>query len=158
MNNNGRLLVRATRVGSDTELARITSMVVTAQGSKTPIQAKADKIAAYFVPIVTVLAAFTFEGWYLFGGKSLTYSISTAITVLVIACPCALGLATPIALLVASGRGAQRGIVLRNPRALEASQTIDVVVLDKTGTLTEGEMSVRDYSLSFCQQGTGLRI
>jgi Cu+-exporting ATPase len=148
MNNNGRLLVRATRVGSDTELARITSMVVTAQGSKTPIQAKADKIAAYFVPIVTVLAAFTFEGWYLFGGKSLTYSISTAITVLVIACPCALGLATPIALLVASGRGAQRGIVLRNPRALEASKSIDVVVLDKTGTLTEGEMSVRDFTLS----------
>jgi Cu+-exporting ATPase len=148
MNNNGRLIVRATRVGSDTELARITSMVVAAQGSKTPIQAKADKIAAYFVPIVTVLAALTFEGWYLFGGKSLTYSISTAITVLVIACPCALGLATPVALLVASGRGAQRGIVLRNPRALEASKSIDVVVLDKTGTLTEGEMSVRDFTLS----------
>ena len=148
MNNNGRLIVRATRVGSDTELARITSMVVAAQGSKTPIQAKADKIAAYFVPIVTVLAALTFEGWYLFGGKSLTYSISTAITVLVIACPCALGLATPVALLVASGRGALRGIVLRNPRALEASQSIDVVVLDKTGTLTEGEMSVREFTLS----------
>ncbi len=148
MNNNGRLIVRATRVGSDTELARITSMVVAAQGSKTPIQAKADKIAAYFVPIVTVLAVLTFEGWYLFGGKSLTYSISTAITVLVIACPCALGLATPVALLVASGRGALRGIVLRNPRALEASQSIDVVVLDKTGTLTEGEMSVRTFTLS----------
>jgi Cu+-exporting ATPase len=148
MNNNGRLIVRATRVGSDTELARITSMVVAAQGSKTPIQAKADKIAAYFVPIVTVLAALTFEGWYLFGEKSLTYSISTAITVLVIACPCALGLATPVALLVASGRGALRGIVLRNPLALEASQSIDVVVLDKTGTLTEGEMSVREFTLS----------
>jgi Cu+-exporting ATPase len=148
MNNNGRLIVRATRVGSDTELARITSMVVAAQGSKTPVQAKADKIAAYFVPIVTILAALTFEGWYLFGEKSLTYSISTAITVLVIACPCALGLATPVALLVASGRGALRGIVLRNPRALEASQSIDVVVLDKTGTLTEGEMSVREFTLS----------
>jgi Cu+-exporting ATPase len=148
MNNNGRLIVRATRVGSDTELARITSMVVAAQGSKTPIQAKADKIAAYFVPIVTILAALTFEGWYLFGEKSLTYSISTAITVLVIACPCALGLAAPVALLVASGRGALRGIVLRNPRALEASQSIDVVVLDKTGTLTEGEMSVREFTLS----------
>ena len=148
MNNNGRLIVRATRVGSDTELARITSMVVAAQGGKTPIQAKADKIAAYFVPIGTVIAALTFEGWYLFGGKSLTFSISTAITVLVIACPCALGLATPVALLVASGRGALRGIVLRNPRALEASQGIDVAVLDKTGTLTEGEMSVRDFTLS----------
>jgi P-type Cu+ transporter len=148
MNNNGRLIVRATRVGSDTELARITSMVVAAQGSKTPIQAKADKIAAFFVPIVTVFAAATFEGWYLFGGKSLTDSISIAITVLVIACPCALGLATPVALLVASGRGALRGIVLRNPRALEASQSIDVVVLDKTGTLTEGAMSVRSFTIS----------
>jgi Cu+-exporting ATPase len=148
MNNNGRIIVRATRIGSDTELARITSMVVTAQGRKTPIQAKADKIAAFFVPAVTVLAAVTFEGWYLFGGKSLSDSISIAITVLVIACPCALGLATPVALLVASGRGALRGIVLRNPRVLEASKTIDVVVLDKTGTLTEGDMSVRDFTLS----------
>jgi Cu+-exporting ATPase len=148
MNNNGRIIVRATRIGSDTELARITSMVVTAQGRKTPIQAKADKIAAFFVPAVTVLAAVTFEGWYLFGGKSLSESISIAITVLVIACPCALGLATPVALLVASGRGALRGIVLRNPRVLEASKSIDVVVLDKTGTLTEGDMSVRDFTLS----------
>ena len=143
MNNNGRIIVRATRVGSDTELARITSMVVSAQGSKTPIQAKADKVAAFFVPIVTVTALFTFEGWYLFGGKSLTYSISTAISVLVIACPCALGLATPVALLVASGRGALRGIVLRNPRILEATKKVDVVILDKTGTLTDGTMSVR---------------
>ena len=148
MNNNGRIIVRATRIGSDTELARITSMVVTAQGRKTPIQAKADKIAAFFVPAVAVLAAVTFEGWYLFGGKSLSDSISIAITVLVIACPCALGLATPVALLVASGRGASRGIVLRNPRVLEVSKTIDVVVLDKTGTLTEGDMSVRDFTLS----------
>ena len=143
MNNNGRIIVRATRVGSDTELARIISMVVSAQGSKTPIQAKADKVAAFFVPIVTVTALFTFEGWYLFGGKSLTYSISTAISVLVIACPCALGLATPVALLVASGRGALRGIVLRNPRILEATKKVDVVILDKTGTLTDGTMSVR---------------
>ena len=143
MNNNGRIIVRATRVGSDTELARITSMVVSAQGSKTPIQTKADRIAAFFVPFVTVLALLTFEGWYLFGDKSLTYSISTAISVLVIACPCALGLATPVALLVASGRGALRGIVLRNPRILEATKKVDVVLLDKSGTLTDGTMSVR---------------
>lgn len=143
MNNNGRIIVRAARVGSDTELARITSMVVSAQGSKTPIQTKADRIAAFFVPFVTVLALLTFEGWYLFGDKSLTYSISTAISVLVIACPCALGLATPVALLVASGRGALRGIVLRNPRILEATKKVDVVLLDKTGTLTDGTMSVR---------------
>lgn len=143
LNNNGRLIVRATRIGSDTELARITAMVVTAQGTKAPIQALADKIASIFVPIVTVLAVGTFEGWYYFGNKSLTYSISTAITVLVIACPCALGLATPVALLVASGRGALRGIVIRHPRVLEASQEIDTIVLDKTGTLTDGAMKVQ---------------
>jgi Cu+-exporting ATPase len=143
LNNNGRLIVRATRIGSDTELARITAMVVTAQGTKAPIQALADKIASIFVPVVTVLAIATFEGWYYFGNRSLTESISTAITVLVIACPCALGLATPVALLVASGRGALRGIVIRHPRVLEASQKIDTVVLDKTGTLTDGAMKVQ---------------
>jgi Cu+-exporting ATPase len=152
LNNNGRIIVRATRVGSDTELARITAMVVTAQGSKAPIQALADKIASFFVPIVTVLAIATFEGWYYFGGKSLTFSISTAITVLVIACPCALGLATPVALLVASGRGALRGIVIRHPRVLEASTKIDVVVLDKTGTLTDGSMTVRDITIPVSAQ------
>ncbi len=147
LNNNGRIIVRATRIGSDTELARITAMVVTAQGSKAPIQALADKVASIFVPVVTVLAIATFEAWYYFGDKSLTYSISTAITVLVIACPCALGLATPVALLVASGRGALRGIVIRHPRVLEASRSIDVVVLDKTGTLTDGAMKVLDVAI-----------
>lgn len=147
LNNNGRIIVRATRIGSDTELARITSMVVTAQGAKAPIQALADKIAAIFVPVVTVLAIATFEGWYYFADKSLTYSISTAITVLVIACPCALGLATPVALLVASGRGALRGIVIRHPRVLEASRSIDVVVVDKTGTLTDGAMKVQNVAI-----------
>jgi Cu+-exporting ATPase len=143
LNNNGRIIVRATRIGSDTELARITAMVVTAQGSKAPIQALADKIASIFVPVVTALAIATFAGWYYWADKSLTYSISTAITVLVIACPCALGLATPVALLVASGRGALRGIVIRHPRVLEASQSIDTVLLDKTGTLTDGAMKVQ---------------
>ena len=152
LNNNGRLIVRATRIGSDTELARITAMVVTAQGTKAPIQALADKIASIFVPIVTVVAIGTFEGWYYFGNKSLTYSISTAITVLVIACPCALGLATPVALLVASGRGALRGIVIRHPRVLEASQSIDTVVLDKTGTLTDGAMKVQLASIPLSAQ------
>lgn len=152
LNNNGRLIVRATRIGSDTELARITAMVVTAQGAKAPIQALADKIASIFVPVVTVLAIGTFEGWYYFGDKSLTYSISTAITVLVIACPCALGLATPVALLVASGRGALRGIVIRHPRVLEASQRIDTVVLDKTGTLTDGAMKVQQVAIPVSAQ------
>ena len=144
LNNNGRLIVRATRIGSDTELARITSMVVTAQGSKAPIQALADKIAAIFVPVVTVLAIATFAYWFYLADKTLTFSISTAITVLVIACPCALGLATPVALLVASGRGALRGIVIRQPRVLEASRQIDVAIFDKTGTLTDGVMKVQD--------------
>ena len=152
LNNNGRLIVRATRIGSDTELARITAMVVTAQGTKAPIQALADKIASIFVPVVTVLAIGTFEGWYYFGDKSLTYSISTAITVLVIACPCALGLATPVALLVASGRGALRGIVIRHPRVLEASNSIDTVVLDKTGTLTDGAMKVQQVAIPVSAQ------
>jgi Cu+-exporting ATPase len=152
LNNNGRLIVRATRIGSDTELARITSMVVTAQGAKAPIQALADKIASIFVPVVTVLAIGTFEGWYYFGDKSLTYSISTAITVLVIACPCALGLATPVALLVASGRGALRGIVIRHPRVLEASNSIDTILLDKTGTLTDGAMKVQQVAIPVSAQ------
>ena len=147
VNHNGRLIVRATRIGSDTELARITAMVISAQGTKAPIQRLADRISAVFVPIVTVLAIGTFAGWY-FTGSSLTKSISIAITVLVIACPCALGLATPVALLVASGRGAARGIVLREPRVLEVARKVDVVVFDKTGTLTEGVMLVQEATVS----------
>jgi len=147
LNHNGRLIVRATRIGSDTELARITSMVITAQGTKAPIQRLADRISAVFVPIVTVLAIGTFAGWY-FTGSSLTKSISIAITVLVIACPCALGLATPVALLVASGRGALRGIVIRQPRTLEVARKVDTVLFDKTGTLTEGVMNVQQATIS----------
>ena len=147
INHNGRLIVRATRVGSDTELARITAMVISAQGTKAPIQRLADRISAVFVPIVTVLAIGTFAGWY-FTGSTLTKSISVAITVLVIACPCALGLATPVALLVASGRGAARGIVLREPRVLEVARNVDVVLFDKTGTLTEGVMLVQESTIS----------
>jgi Cu+-exporting ATPase len=147
INHNGRLIVRATRVGSDTELARITAMVISAQGTKAPIQRLADRISAFFVPIVTVLAIGTFAGWY-FTGSTLTKSISIAITVLVIACPCALGLATPVALLVASGRGAARGIVLREPRVLEVVRNVDVVLFDKTGTLTEGVMLVQVATIS----------
>ena len=146
-NHNGRLIVRATRIGSDTELARITSMVITAQGTKAPIQRLADRISAVFVPIVTVLAIGTFAGWY-FTGSSLTNSISIAITVLVIACPCALGLATPVALLVASGRGALRGIVIRQPRTLEVARKVDTVLFDKTGTLTKGVMNVQQFTIA----------
>jgi Cu+-exporting ATPase len=152
LNNNGRIIVRATRVGSDTEMARITAMVVTAQGSKSPIQQSADKIAAIFVPIVTTLSIATFAFWFYNQGKTLTFSISTAITVLVIACPCALGLATPVALLVASGRGALRGIVIRQPRVLSLAREIDAVILDKTGTLTEGHMQIRDVVIPISAQ------
>ena len=152
LNNNGRIIVRATRVGSDTEMARITAMVVTAQGSKSPIQQSADKIAAIFVPAVTTLAIATYLFWYYSEGKTLTFAVSTAITVLVIACPCALGLATPVALLVASGRGALRGIVIRQPRVLSAAREIDVVVMDKTGTLTDGAMSVHDVAIPVSAQ------
>ena len=151
LNNNGRIIVRATRIGSDTELARISSMVVQAQGEKAPIQRVADRIASVFVPIVTVLAIATFFAWYFLGnngeGHSVGQSIQIAITVLVIACPCALGLATPVALLVASGRGAARGIVLRQPRVLELARKVDVVVLDKTGTLTSGVMKVHEVTI-----------
>ena len=151
LNNNGRIIVRATRVGSDTEFARITAMVVQAQGVKAPIQRVADRISSIFVPIVTALAIATFFAWYYLGnngaGHSIAQSIQIAITVLVIACPCALGLATPVALLVASGRGASRGIVLRQPRVLELARKVDVVVLDKTGTLTTGVMKVIEATI-----------
>lgn len=141
LNRNGRLVIRATRIGSDTELARITAMVITAQGTKAPIQRMADRISAVFVPVVTLLAIATYFTWH-YTDHSLTQSISSAIAVLVIACPCALGLATPVALLVASGRGAQRGIVIREPRVLEVARKIDSVILDKTGTLTNGTMTL----------------
>lgn len=153
LNKNGRLIVRATRVGSDTELARITAMVVTAQGAKAPIQALADRISAIFVPVVTLIAIATFASWYYLFEESLTFSISTAITVLVIACPCALGLATPVALLVASGRGALRGIVIRQPRVLEASRAIDIAIFDKTGTLTDAQMLLQSAIIPVAAQG-----
>jgi Cu+-exporting ATPase len=142
VNQNGRLEVRATRVGKETEFARITAMVISAQGEKAPIQRMADRISAVFVPAVTTLALATFVFWRFTNGETVARSIEIAVAVLVIACPCALGLATPVALLVASGRGAQRGIVIRKPSALETARQITDVVLDKTGTLTTGQMKV----------------
>ena len=147
VNTNGRLIVRATRVGRDTEYARITSMVMEAQSTKAPIARLADRISAVFVPIVTVIALATF-GVLRYNGYSLSESIATAITVIVIACPCALGLATPVALLVASGRGAQRGIIIRNSRVLEVARKVDTIVLDKTGTLTTGAMKVHEVTIA----------
>ena len=141
LNRINHLVIRAKRVGSDTELARIVDMVVSAQGTKAPTEHKADRISAILVPVVAAIALGTFLAWHL-SHHSLTQSISAAIAVLVVASPSALSLATPIALLVASGHGAQRGIVIRQPRVLQVVRKINSVVLDKTGTLTDGRMSL----------------
>ena len=146
INNNGNLIVRASRVGSDTELARITRMVLTAQSEKAPAQQLADRISRVFVPIVLVLSISTFLAWYL-TGTTLAQSIATAVAVLVIACPCALGLATPIALLVASGKAAKSGIIIRSPKSIEKAVGITDVVFDKTGTLTTGQMLLQEMVL-----------
>jgi len=147
INTNGRLIVRATRIGRDTEYARVTSMVLEAQSTKAPIARLADRISAVFVPIVFAISLLTFSAlWY--NGYSISESIARAIAVIVIACPCALGLATPVALLVASGRGAQRGIIIRNPRVLEVARKVDTIVLDKTGTLTTGAMKVHEITIA----------
>ena len=147
VNHNGRIVVKATRVGDDTELARITAMVLSAQGGRSPIQTRVNQISSIFVPVVTLLSVVTGLAWYLYDSQ-LTNAIATGIAVLIIACPCALGLATPVALMVASGRGAQRGIVVSAPSALEAARGIDRVLLDKTGTLTTGQMKVSAATVS----------
>ena len=147
LNQNGLIMVRATRVGKETEFSRISAMVISAQGEKAPIQRLADRISAVFVPVVTLIAAGVFYYYWQIDGKTIAKSISLAVTVLVIACPCALGLATPVALLVASGRGAARGIVLRKPQVLEQAKKVTDVVLDKTGTLTNGMMTVSEVTI-----------
>lgn len=141
LNTTGRLLVRATRVGKHTQLAQIARLVEEAQTGKTRVQALADRISAVFVPVVIGLSILTLISWLLLG-ESLSYSAAAAVAVLIIACPCALGLATPTALLVGTGRGAQLGIVIKGAEALERVGGIDTVVLDKTGTVTTGQMSV----------------
>ena len=146
INNNGNILVRATRIGSDTELARITRMVLAAQSEKAPAQQLADRISRIFVPVVLVLSVITFIAWYV-GDFGLAKSITAAVAVLVIACPCALGLATPIALMVASGKAAKSGIIIRSPRAIEKALNITDAVFDKTGTITSGQMVLLEMSL-----------
>ena len=143
INTSGRLVVQATRVGVDTHLARIASLVEDAQTKKAPVQRLADRISAIFVPIVIVLALATVVGWSI-TGADLAFAFTAGVAVLIIACPCALGLATPTALLVGTGRGAQMGIVIRGPEILESTRKVDSIVLDKTGTLTQGRMSVLD--------------
>jgi Cu+-exporting ATPase len=145
VNAGGRLVVRATRVGADTQLAQMARLVEQAQTGKAEVQRLADKVSAVFVPTVIVLALATFVGWLIVDGS--THSAFTAaVAVLIIACPCALGLATPTALMVGTGRGAQLGILIKGPEVLESTRRIDTVVLDKTGTVTTGRMTLLDVS------------
>ncbi|MCU0262223.1 MAG: heavy metal translocating P-type ATPase [Candidatus Nanopelagicales bacterium] len=141
LNAGGRLVVRATRVGADTQLAQMARLVSEAQAGKAPVQRLADRISAVFVPVVIVLSLFTLGAWLATGGSTQA-AFSAAVAVLIIACPCALGLATPTALLVGTGRGAQMGILIRGPEVLESTRRVDTIVLDKTGTLTSGRMQV----------------
>lgn len=144
MNQTGSIDYKATKVSSDTTLAQIVHLVEEAQGSKAPIAAMADKISLYFVPIVLGLAVLAALLWYFLAGESLQFSLSIFIAVLVIACPCALGLATPTAIMVGTGKGAENGVLIKSGEALEAAHLIDVIVLDKTGTITEGKPSLTD--------------
>ncbi|MFK3678008.1 heavy metal translocating P-type ATPase [Microbacterium sp. NPDC090218] len=149
-NVGGRLLVRATRIGADTQLAQMAQLVEDAQTGKTEVQRLADRISGVFVPIVIVIAFAALGGW-LGAGFPVTAAFTAAVAVLVIACPCALGLATPTALLVGTGRGAQMGVLIKGPEVLESTRKIDTVVLDKTGTVTTGKMTLVDV---FVEDGT----
>ena len=141
INTYGRLVVRATKVGEETALAQIARLVADAQGQKAPIQRLADRVSAVFVPIVLLVSAATLAGWLLVTGD-VTAAFTASVAVLIIACPCALGLATPTALMVGTGRGAQLGILVDGPAVLEQAHAVDTVVLDKTGTVTEGRMEL----------------
>ncbi len=143
VNAGGRLVVRATRVGADTALAQIARLVTDAQSGKAPVQRLADRVSGVFVPVVIALAAATL-GFWLGTGESATFAFTSAVAVLIIACPCALGLATPTALMVGTGRGAQLGVLIKGPEVLESTRMVDTVVLDKTGTVTTGRMSLVD--------------
>ena len=145
INTTGRLVVEATRVGADTTLAGIARLVERAQTTKAPVQRLADRVSSVFVPVVLVLAALTFVGWWIATGEP-SRALEVAIAVLVIACPCALGLATPTALLVGTGRGARLGILIKGADVLEDTRRIDTVVFDKTGTVTTGEMTLVDVT------------
>lgn len=144
VNTSGSLTVRATRVGTETTLAKMGELVASAQETKAPIARLADRVSAVFVPVILAISALTLVGWWLVSGDGVA-AFNAAVSVLVVACPCALGLATPTALLAGTGRGWQLGILIRNAQVLEATSTVDRVVLDKTGTVTTGEMSVAFY-------------
>ncbi|MEJ7833420.1 MAG: heavy metal translocating P-type ATPase [Nocardioides sp.] len=143
VNVGGRLVVRATRIGSDTQLAQMARLVEDAQNGKAEVQRLADRVSGVFVPIVLTLAAATL-GFWIGTGQGLPAAFTAAVAVLIIACPCALGLATPTALMVGTGRGAQLGILIKGPEVLESTRRVDTIVLDKTGTVTTGQMTLRD--------------
>jgi Cu+-exporting ATPase len=143
VNAGGRLVVRATRVGAETQLAQMARLVEEAQNGKAEVQRLADRISGIFVPVVLAIAAATFAGWLIAGGGA-TAAFTAAVAVLIIACPCALGLATPTALMVGTGRGAQLGILIKGPEVLENTRRVDTIVLDKTGTVTTGQMTLLD--------------
>ena len=147
VNAGGRLVVRATRVGADTALAQIARLVEDAQTGKAPVQRLADRISGVFVPIVIALSVATL-GFWLGTGESTTFAFTAAVAVLIIACPCALGLATPTALMVGTGRGAQLGLLIKGPEVLESTRAVDTVVLDKTGTVTTGRMSLVEVAVA----------
>lgn len=160
VSQEGYLEFRADQVGENTTLAQIIRMVEDAGGSKAPIARMADKIAGVFVPVVMAIAALTFAAWMLMG-YSMEFSLNNAISVLVISCPCALGLATPVAIMVGTGRGAQMGVLFKNAEALENLHRVDTVVLDKTGTLTTGPSRCDGCSSSGSKQrgaAAGLRL
>lgn len=145
INQKGSFRFKATKVGKDTMLANIIQMIQEAQGSKAPVQQLVDKIASVFVPTIIVIAIITFISWWFFGGKNgLEHALLSAVTVLIIACPCALGLATPTAIMVGIGKGAENGILIKDAESLELSTKINTIVLDKTGTITEGAPKVND--------------
>jgi Cu+-exporting ATPase len=157
INVGGRLVVAITRVGADTELARMGRLVEDAQTGKAEVQRLADRVSGVFVPIVIVLAVLAFVGWLVFGG-SVTAAFTAAVATLIIACPCALGLATPTALLVGTGRGSQLGILIGGPQVLERTRGVDTVVLDKTGTVTTGSMTLRSVTAVDETEDTVLRL
>jgi Cu+-exporting ATPase len=155
VNRSGSFQFRATRVGKETALAQIIRLVQEAQGSRAPVQRLVDKVAAVFVPLVILVALLTFVGWLVLGGVGFTQAMIFAVAVLVIACPCALGLATPTAIMVGTGTGAEHGILIKNAESLERANAIQTVVLDKTGTLTEGRPVVTDVVVAAASQGAG---
>ncbi len=157
VNAGGRLIVRATRVGADTQLAHMAKLVDDAQSGKAPVQRLADRISGVFVPIVIALAAATF-GFWLGTGAGVAAAFTAAVAVLIIACPCALGLATPTALLVGTGRGAKLGILIKGPEVLEATRRVDTVVLDKTGTVTAGRMALVEVHVDGTTEDEALRL